>query len=126
MPSPAPLISLSLILLLSSLPFHSLAALNGRCTGSKATGEWKTDGICVKTSTCRRYKGSTKDGACPYDGDDVKCCIIDKCAPYPDGELGPHSHCEWTTDQGSICNEFGIWHDNRCPGGDNYKCCMLG
>lgn len=27
------------------------AAVNGRCTGSKATGLWGSDGICVSTST---------------------------------------------------------------------------
>lgn len=27
------------------------AAVNGPCTGSKATGLWGSDGICVSTST---------------------------------------------------------------------------
>ena len=95
-------------------PLTSLAALNGRCTGSKATGLWKDEGICIKTSTCKKYKGSTKNGACPYDDDDVKCCLIDKCegGSAEDG-LGPKSHCDWTTTKGSICNDFGIWFDSE-------------
>ncbi|KAK1830574.1 hypothetical protein QBC39DRAFT_260550 [Podospora conica] len=112
--------TLSLLL----LPLPSLAALNGRCTGSKARGEWKSDGICIKTSTCSKYKGRTKTGACPYDDDDVKCCLIDKCEGSTDEEgLGPKSHCVWTSD--SICHDFGMWFDNRCPGGNNYKCCLI-
>jgi len=138
---------LPLILSLVTLtPLLTLAALNGRCTGSKATGQFKTQGICIKTSTCRRYSGTTKNGACPFDDDDVKCCIIDKCGPYPEGNLGGKSHCEWNTDKDSACNVFGIWYDgeyflweegeekcsmgadreiDRCPGGDNYKCCEI-
>ncbi|KAK0749007.1 hypothetical protein B0T18DRAFT_427205 [Schizothecium vesticola] len=111
--------------LLLLLPVHTLAALNGRCTGSKATGQWKDDGICIKTSTCKKYKGSTKTGACPYDDDDVKCCLIDKCEGGPEEGLGPHSFCSWTTDKGSLCDDFGIWFNNKCPGGSNYKCCLI-
>ncbi|KAK0654884.1 hypothetical protein B0T16DRAFT_395807 [Cercophora newfieldiana] len=109
-------------ILLLSLPLSALAAVNGRCTGSKATGRWKTDGICIKTSTCKRYKGSTTNGACPYDPDDVKCCLIDECNGQPD-RLGWSSWCEWTSDKNSICNTFGSYLNNKCPGGDNYKCC---
>lgn len=130
------------ILLLLPLPLPSLAALNGRCTGSKATGQWKDDGICIKTSTCKKYKGSTKSGACPFDDDDVKCCLIDKCEGGPEEGLGPKSWCSWTTDKGSLCDDFGIWFDSewpcrpgvwsdaddavdKCPGGSNYKCCLI-
>ncbi|KAK0610844.1 hypothetical protein B0T14DRAFT_398363, partial [Immersiella caudata] len=107
-------------LLITSLALPALATLNGRCTSSKATGDWKSAGICIKTSTCERYKGRTKTGACPHDPDDVKCCLIDECSGHPDGLLY-HSHCEWTND--SICNELGRWLDNKCPGGNNFKCC---
>jgi len=81
-----------------------------KCTGSKATGEWKDSSICIKTSTCERYKGKTKTGACPYDLDGVKCCIIDECSGSPEGLLN-HSWCDWTGD--SICNEFGRWLDSE-------------
>jgi hypothetical protein len=93
------------------LPQSSLAALNGRCTGSKATGEWKESGICIKTSTCAKYKGKTKTGACPYDPDNVKCCIIDECSGSPEGLLN-HSWCDWTG-ANSICNDFGRWLDSE-------------
>jgi len=106
-----PSILLPLLLLLPA----TLAALNGRCTGSKATGQYKESGICINTSTCKKYKGTTKDGACPYDPDDVKCCLIDNCAPSPDGDLGPHSYCEWTSDKDSICNQFGVWFNSMFP-----------
>ncbi|KAK0613726.1 hypothetical protein B0T14DRAFT_569740 [Immersiella caudata] len=109
-------------IILLSFPFSTLAALNGRCTGSKATGQWKEEGICIKTSTCRRYKGRTTNGACPNDPDDVKCCLIDECNGQPD-QLGWSSWCEWTSDKNSICNTIGSYLNNRCPGGDNYKCC---
>lgn len=82
----------SLLILTTSFPLPIFAALNGRCTGSKATGEWKSGGICIKTSTCRNYKGTTKNGACPYDPDDVKCCVTDECSGHPGGQLY-HSRC---------------------------------
>lgn len=103
----------AILLLLLLLPLPSLAALNGRCTGSKATGQWKDDGICIRTSTCKKYKGSTKNGACPFDDDDVKCCLVDKCEGGPEEGLGPKSFCSWTTDKGSLCDDFGIWFDSE-------------
>jgi len=93
------------------LPISTLASLNGHCTGSKATGQWKSDGICIKTSTCKKYKGSYTSGACPYDPDDVKCCVIDECSGYPDS-LGYHSRCEWTNSD-SICNSLGQWLNSK-------------
>ncbi|KAK0745686.1 hypothetical protein B0T18DRAFT_288977, partial [Schizothecium vesticola] len=99
-------------------PLPILNALNGHCTGSKATGEWKKSGICIKTSTCNKYKGATKDGACPYDADNVKCCLINECSGYPDG-LQYYSSCDWTDN--SICNDIRV--TDKCAGGSNYKCC---
>jgi len=109
--TPLPTLSTLLIPLLL-IPTLTNAALNGRCTGSKATGDWKTKGICVRTSTCSKYKGGTyKSGACPYDPDDVKCCLVDECSGYPDGLLY-HSGCEWVGD--SICSEgIGRWLDGE-------------
>jgi hypothetical protein len=94
--------SLPLVFLLA-LP--SLAALNGRCTGSKAKGQYKEDGICITTSTCKKYKGTTTNGACPYDSDDVKCCIIDECNGRPEG-LFDHSRCTWTADKDNVCSRW--------------------
>jgi len=104
-----PLIPIPILLLF--VPTITNAALNGRCTGSKATGDWKTKGICVRTSTCTAYKGTYKSGACPYDPDDVNCCLVDECSGHPDGLLY-HSRCEWTGD--SICSEgVGRWLDGE-------------
>jgi hypothetical protein len=100
-------LSLAIVVL---LPLGSLAALNGRCTGSKATGEWKDRGICVKTSSCKKYKGRTTNGACPYDDDDVKCCLVDSCGPIPDTYLGPYSGCQWTSSQCAPSD----WLTSRC------------
>lgn len=80
-----------------ALPFGALAALNGHCDKSIATGQFKTRGICIKTSTCKKYKGKTQTGACPWDPDDVKCCVIDSCGPDPDTYLGPYTQCDWTS-----------------------------
>jgi hypothetical protein len=75
------------------LPLVAHAALNGRCVhGSDA--EFNNYGICVKTSTCDRYNGRTKNNLCPYDGDDVKCCVVEMCGDC--GERGC-SYCQWTS-----------------------------
>ncbi|KAJ9157997.1 hypothetical protein NKR19_g3719 [Coniochaeta hoffmannii] len=69
--------------LVTLFPLTALATLNGHCSGSAATGVWKDNGICIKTSTCNSYHGQYKSGACPNDDDDVKCCII---GYYPNEE----------------------------------------
>ncbi|KAK4100210.1 hypothetical protein N658DRAFT_516888 [Parathielavia hyrcaniae] len=96
-------------LLLSLLP-TALAALNGHCSGT-ATGVYKSQGICVKTSTCSSYGGSTINGGCPNDPADVKCCVMYEC-------YGDESMCQWTN---TLCD--GPWRSGHCPGGSNYKCC---
>src|SRR5688500_4285083 len=63
-------------IILAVLPLAALATPNGRCTGDQATGRWKQSGICISTSNCRNRGGKTKNGACPFDGDDIKCCLI--------------------------------------------------
>ncbi len=75
-------------LLVGLFPLTALAALNGHCSGT-ATGAYKDNGICVSTSTCSQYHGSTINGGCPSDGADIKCCLIDQC-------YGDESMCQWT------------------------------
>lgn len=86
-------------------PMAALATLNGHCSGSAATGVWKDNGICVKTSTCNQYKGQYKSGACPNDADDVKCCIV---GFYPNEETNPcgvSSVCDWTA---NTCSGYRV------------------
>ena len=81
---------------LLSLLFSSAAyaAVNGRCSGSKAVGEYKDHGICISKSKCNSYKyGHYINNACPNDGDDIKCCVIDGCTQG----LGFTSWCDWTS-----------------------------
>jgi hypothetical protein len=85
-----------LTLTLALFPLSTLAALNGRCTGAPAAGIYQNDGICIHTATCRSNGGTYISGGCPYDVEDVKCCIIEGCAPS-----GRYSWCDWTSD---VCN----------------------
>lgn len=82
-----------LALALAVFPVAALAALNGRCTGDLATGAWRTDGICITTSNCSGRGGKTKNGACPSDPENVKCCIIDE----DKNPCGQWSYCTWTS-----------------------------
>ncbi|KAK3294134.1 uncharacterized protein B0H64DRAFT_433365 [Chaetomium fimeti] len=91
-------------LLLAVLPLPALAALNGRCTGSKATGNWGEDGICISTSTCRSHGGEYKSGACPYDPENIKCCVV---GVSPDGDQNPCGGLSWCTWTGNGCS--GNW-----------------
>lgn len=89
--------TMHLSLLLACLPLTVvLATPNGRCTGDKATGYWKESGICITTGNCRNRGGKTKDGACPSDGDDIKCCLIG-VQPSDVNPCGEYSHCTWTS-----------------------------
>ncbi|KAH6687777.1 hypothetical protein F5X68DRAFT_231324 [Plectosphaerella plurivora] len=101
---------------LAILPLTALAALNGRCTGDLATGLWKEDGICITTTNCANRGGKTKNGACPSDGDNIKCCIIDEDR----NPCGVSSYCTWTS---NTCFQGGQRRTGFCPGLDNYSCC---
>jgi hypothetical protein len=87
---------LQLSFILFGLIYCSSAALNGRCTG-KVKGEDLTDGICIRTSTCKEYMKKSGynvryvDGGCPYDSSDIKCCLVESCNGY----LGD---CQWTSE----------------------------
>ncbi|CAI4215923.1 unnamed protein product [Parascedosporium putredinis] len=72
-------------LLLSISPLSVYAALNGPCTGDEATGEYGTKGTCISTSDCTRSGGHYKSGACPFDPNDVKCCVIDSTSSESEG-----------------------------------------
>lgn len=82
-----------IITILLTLPLAAVATLNGHCVkGSDPL--YNNFGICVKTSTCKHYGGTSKGGLCPYDDDDVKCCVVEEaCAEC--GENGC-SICQWT------------------------------
>ncbi|KAK3988672.1 hypothetical protein QBC44DRAFT_292297 [Cladorrhinum sp. PSN332] len=108
------------VLVLATLPLAAFAAINGKCSGSAATGKWKESGICVKTSTCRSYGGSYKNEACPNDPADVKCCLVGIVPNAITQPCGPDSWCTWTSN-GCV----GRWMSNYCPGNSNYKCCNV-
>ena len=75
--------------LLALFPLTAVAVLNGRCSGT-ATGLHKTQGICIKTTTCSQNGGVSISGGCPYDGADIKCCAkIYGC-------YGDESMCQYT------------------------------
>lgn len=84
-------------LLLPLFPLVTVATLNGHCTGTKATGDWKKYGICIKTTTCNSYDGVYKTGACPDDPDGVKCCLIGLDGSSDVNPCGGISYCEWTS-----------------------------
>ncbi|KZL77847.1 D-alanyl-D-alanine carboxypeptidase [Colletotrichum tofieldiae] len=82
----------------------ALAALNEPCYGSGGRA-----GVCVTTSTCSSNGGTTIDGACPADADNVKCCTKSPC--------GSGGNCRWASD----C--AGTSASNQCPGPSAFKCC---
>jgi hypothetical protein len=94
--------------LIALFPLASMATLNGRCTGSKATGEWGDHGICIRTSTCDDNGGVYKTGACPNDPDNVKCCIIGWAGSASTNPCGKYSYCDWTS---STCP--GSWKTGK-------------
>jgi hypothetical protein len=94
--------------LVTIFPLAAMAALNGRCTGSKATGEWAEHGICIRTSTCSDYNGVYKTGACPNDPDNVKCCIIGVDGSASTNPCGQYSYCDWTSHSCS-----GYWRPGK-------------
>ncbi|MBE3044639.1 hypothetical protein IMZ48_19180 [Candidatus Bathyarchaeota archaeon] len=63
-------------LILSILPLAH-GVVNGRCSGSKATNLWHTDGICISTESCNSFGGKHISGACPDDPENIKCCRIE-------------------------------------------------
>ncbi|KAF2732838.1 hypothetical protein EJ04DRAFT_535785 [Polyplosphaeria fusca] len=106
-------------------PLTSLATLNGHCSGSKAVDNYKTSGICIRTSTCNDYHGEYISGACPNDPNDVKCCIVGKYPNAGTNPCGQYSVCDWTANACGGSWKTGLTRVGYCPGGDNYKCCKI-
>ena len=101
------MIDSKLILILLVAISTTLAELNGKCQGR--------NGICIKTSECQSYGGTTYSGYCPIDPPDVLCCDDIKCP-----KTSNTGKCLFT-DQ---CP--GERADGLCPGGSNFKCCLGG
>jgi hypothetical protein len=101
------MIDSKLILILLVTISTTLAELNGKCQGR--------NGICIKTSECQSYGGTTYSGYCPIDPPDVLCCDDIKCP-----KTSNTGKCLFT-DQ---CP--GERADGLCPGGSNFKCCLNG
>lgn len=76
-------------LLLSILPFSTftLAAVNGRCTG---TSLHQVEGICISTANCAAAGGVSIVGACPNDPANIRCCHVEPCEDSS-------SYCTWTS-----------------------------
>ncbi|KAH7303984.1 hypothetical protein B0I35DRAFT_445999 [Stachybotrys elegans] len=107
--------------LFAILPLPAFATEYGRCTGSQATGNWGSHGICMDYRECNAEGGAYKSGACPNDPNEIRCCVIgfppESSATNPCGGL---SWCDWTTNGCS-----GSWRTGFCPGGSNFRCCLL-
>ncbi|KAI8216905.1 hypothetical protein K4K53_009713 [Colletotrichum sp. SAR 10_77] len=80
------------------------AAVNEPCYGSGGRA-----GVCVTTSSCSSSGGTTINGACPKDPDNVKCCTKASC--------GSGGNCRFTSD----CAGTSV--ANQCPGPSTFKCC---
>ena len=70
------------------LPAVTLAAIGDRCNpgGDKEGSLTDTYGICIKTSDCSARGGKTTNNNCPNDPNNVKCCTIENCGPWKDGD----------------------------------------
>jgi len=83
-----------------------LGKVNGKCSSG--------NGVCVSTASCTKAGGTYKNGLCPNDPADIKCCNKSKCVA-PNGKVGS---CMFT----SACK--GTTYSNLCPGGSDFKCCV--
>ena len=54
------------ILILIAVISTAFAATNGKCSGRT--------GICIDSSKCSNYGGTTFSGKCPNDPNSIKCC----------------------------------------------------
>lgn len=105
-----PSLAMRALSLLIVFPLAAQAALNGRCTGSQATGDWREHGICITTSTCASFGGYNKRGACPNDPDNVRCCIVGTADDWANDPCGgnPGSWCDWTSNSCSGTRVSGM------------------
>ncbi|KAM7213791.1 D-alanyl-D-alanine carboxypeptidase [Rhypophila decipiens] len=82
----------------------AIAAVNEPCYGSGGRA-----GVCMTTSKCSADGGTTINGACPSDPDNVKCCTKASC--------NSGGNCRWKSDcAGTAASGF-------CPGPSQFKCC---
>lgn len=128
--------TMQLLAILTTFPLAALAVVNGRCSGSAATGTWGQSGICISTGTCNSFGGVFKSGACPGDAADIRCCLIglEGSTNKPCG--APRSYCDWdghacwgVTHSGMfLTSHHGVQSTNigagKCPGPANYRCCQ--
>ena len=94
-----------LILTLLAIISTTFAATNGQCSGRS--------GICISSSACSQYGGTSYSGKCPNDPNDIKCCDNIPCTA--DGKSGK---CVFTSE----CD--GETYSGKCPGGNDFKCCV--
>ena len=83
----------------------TFATVNGPCSGR--------DGICIDSSTCSSYGGTTFSGKCPKDANNIKCCDSISCSA--NGKTGK---CVFS----SQCSGESV--GGKCPGGSDFKCCL--
>ncbi|KAM7194172.1 hypothetical protein V8F20_008092 [Naviculisporaceae sp. PSN 640] len=100
------------------LSIFSLVALSGLAYAAvgdlcSSNGAW---GICEPISWCNERGGNSNiQNLCPGTGTSVRCCFSPMC----DSGRG------FCTTTSSRCREFGgQFISGKCPGPDNYKCCV--
>lgn len=86
----------------------SRSEINGPCTGSGGA-----PGVCISTPACTDNGGTYISDACPNTPENIKCCTKTACGTDNKG------NCRFT----SSCSS-GVTETNKCPGPDNFKCCM--
>lgn len=99
-------LSVAFSIALSSPPIPR--ALNGACKGAGGA-----PGVCIATAKCTSDGGKFINDACPNDPENIKCCSKPVCGTGNKGE------CRFT----NTCSS-GVTETNKCPGPDNFKCCM--
>ena len=93
----------AIISLLMILPYI-VSVPNGRCGGS---------GICLTVARCNANGGFTRNGLCPFDPENVKCCFSMNCRPGN----GINGVCKFVND----CKKRV--YAGLCPGGADFRCC---
>ena len=98
--------NIKLILTLLVIIPSIFAYVGGECNGR--------NGICISTSTCSNYGGTSYSGNCPSDPNDVKCCDEIPCT----SDDGREGSCVFADQCG------GETVSGKCPGGNDFKCCI--
>ena len=122
--------SLLSLFFLVTLITTSFAAIGDKCRSAQGTGTCKNVNSCTSgTHTTKSpiitlliYIGFTVNGACPNDGQDIKCCIGKSCTivqKAPLQSLG--GHC-FDKDRNSCSG--GKFYKGFCPGDASVQCCV--